>query len=210
MSRLTHRTAPGFSYFVTTKTWQNRSVFQVAENAEILIACMVRYRDMSFYLLHEFVIMPNHLHIILTPTSETSLEKAMQLIKGGSSHEIHARRKNKMQIWQSGFHEESIRDQHDYRRKVEYIHMNPVEAHLVENSREWIYGSAADRIATDRPPERLSFTSGAKALSHSALDMSKLKLRPPKQPNTEIPTPGPGQSQTQKTSSFRPASGDTK
>src|SRR5277367_5365866 len=88
MSRLTHRTAPGFTYFVTTKTWQSRTIFQVTENAETLIECIVRHRDKGTYLLHEFVVMPNHLHLILTPSEQTTLEKAMQMVKGGSSHDI--------------------------------------------------------------------------------------------------------------------------
>ena len=74
MGRLTHRTAPGCSYFVTTKTWENRAIFQVKENAEILIRCMFEYRDRGAYLLHEFVVMPNHLHLLITPGGETSLE----------------------------------------------------------------------------------------------------------------------------------------
>jgi len=45
MGRLTHRVVAGFTYFVTTKTWQSRSVFQVSENAEILIECLIRYRN---------------------------------------------------------------------------------------------------------------------------------------------------------------------
>src|SRR5579863_5610181 len=98
MGRLGHRTAPGCTYFVTTKTWENRTIFQVTENAEILIKCLLEYRDKRAYLLHEFVVMPNHLHLLLTPGDETSLEKAMQFIKGGSSHRIHQQRENKIQI----------------------------------------------------------------------------------------------------------------
>ena len=65
MGRLTHRMAPGFTYFVTTKTWENRAIFQVPENAQILIQCMIHYRDKGAYLLHEFVVMPDHLHLLL-------------------------------------------------------------------------------------------------------------------------------------------------
>jgi len=83
MGKLTHRTAPGCSYFVTTKTWQNRELFRVSENAEILVQCILGYRNRGAYQLHEFVVMPNHLHLLLTPADDTSLEKAMQLIKGG-------------------------------------------------------------------------------------------------------------------------------
>ncbi len=164
MGRLTHRTVLGHTYFVTTKTWENRAVFQVPENVQILIQCMIQYRDKRSYLLHEFVVMPDHLHLLLTPSDGTSLEKAMQLVKGGSSHEIHRQRGNKIQIWNPGFHEESVRDHQDYRRKTEYIHMNPVRAHLAERPEDWPHGSATGGFRLDAEPERLRIsTSGAKA-----------------------------------------------
>ncbi|MGH9700424.1 MAG: REP-associated tyrosine transposase [Candidatus Acidiferrales bacterium] len=159
-----HRTAPGFTYFVTTKTWKNRDLFRVAENAEILVRCLLHYRDDEAYLLHEFVVMPNHLHLLVTPARDTSLEKAMQLIKGGSSHEIHKQRGHKMQIWHPGFHEESIRDQFDFLRKADYIRANPVRAHLVEKSEAWAFCSAANCYHCDPAPQRLRIrTSGAEA-----------------------------------------------
>lgn len=84
MSTPGHRTVAGASYFVTTKCWEGRSLFHVTEVAEILLSTLFHYRDSGAYLLHEFVIMPDHLHLMLTPGTETSLEKAVQLIKGGS------------------------------------------------------------------------------------------------------------------------------
>src|SRR3990172_11182341 len=128
MGKLTHRTHPGCTYFITTKTWANRAIFHVTENAEILVQAIFHYHDQGAYLLHEFVVMPNHLHLMLTPGRETTLENTMQLIKGGSSHQIHQQRGHKMQIWQSGFHEWTVRDEKDYQAKVEYIRTNPVEA----------------------------------------------------------------------------------
>jgi putative transposase len=163
MGRLTHRTGPGCTYFVTTKTWQNRSIFQVTANAEILIECLTGYRNKHFYLLHEFVVMPNHLHLLLTPSGETALEKAIQLIKGGSSHEIHKRRETRLQVWSSGFHESTIRDARDFEAKRGYIHMNPVEARLVSSPADWNWSSASGKFAMDPMPT--GFSSGAKALS---------------------------------------------
>ena len=45
MGRLTHRTSPGWTYFVTTKAWQNASVFHVQETAEIVVSKILEYRD---------------------------------------------------------------------------------------------------------------------------------------------------------------------
>ena len=149
-----HRTAPGTSYFVTTRCWEGRTVFQVTENAEILTQALLGYRDRGFYLLHQFVVMPNHLHLLLTPSSNTSLEKAVQLIKGGSSHEIHRERGNSVKIWQEGFHDWTIRDVHDWESKVEYIRLNPVRARLADKPEDWPFSSASGRYTLDPIPER--------------------------------------------------------
>ena len=152
MSKLRHRVLPGSTYFVTTSTWERRELFRVAEVAEILVRRILDCRDKGAYQLHEFVVMPDHLHLLMTPGATTTLEKAVQLIKGGSSHEIHAQRGHGMEIWQVGFHDWTIRDCEDYRAKVGYIRMNPVRAHLVERPEDWPFGSACANFSLDPGP----------------------------------------------------------
>jgi putative transposase len=185
MSTPKHRTALSASYFITTKCWQGRTIFQVPENAEILLETLFKHREAGAYLLHEFVIMPDHFHLLLTPSQGTSLEKAMQLIKGGTSYEIHKRRGTRGQIWQQGFHDWTIRDEEDWRTKAEYIALNPVRSRLVENFRSWPYSSASGKFRLDLMPERFSkLSSGAKALLSSPVAQG-LKPLPPKE--TPIP-----------------------
>ncbi len=154
MGRLTHRTGEGWTYFVTTKSWENTFWFQAVRAAEIVVGKMLEYRDKGNYLLHDFVLMPNHLHLILTPTS-ASLEKCMQMIKGGSSFEIHRVRGSKIQVWQSGFHESRVTDWMDYKKKADYIRFNPVAARLVERPELWPYGSASGKFSQDPIPQGL-------------------------------------------------------
>ncbi len=164
MSTPGHRTAPGSCYFVTTKCWKGRSLFQVTEVAQILFETLFHYRDSGAYLLHEFVIMPDHLHLILTPGRETSLEKAVQLIKGGSSFRIHKERGGKMDIWQVGFHDWTIRDWKDWKAKTNYIYMNPVKARLCERPEDWAFSSANGKFCMDGVVEKYQIlASGAKA-----------------------------------------------
>ena len=155
MGRLKHKTLSGCTYFVTTDTWQKRALFQVDELAEIVVHRIIDCREQGAYLLHEFVLMPNHLHLLLTPGVSTTLEKAMQLIKGGSSHEIHQQRGHKMEIWQPGFHEWTVRDSRDCENKREYIRMNPVRAKLVDQPQEWLYSSASGKFQLDEVPQGL-------------------------------------------------------
>lgn len=163
MSRLTHRTGAGYTYFVTTKTWQNRAIFRVPETAQIVAEQIVHYRDEGAYKLHAFVVMPDHIHVLLTPGSATSIEKAMQYINGGSSHRLHAERAHRMTIWQAGFHDWTVRDEEDFASKVDYIQLNPVRAGLVDRPKLWPYSSVSGKFAMDDLPSRIKLSSGAKA-----------------------------------------------
>jgi putative transposase len=181
MSTPKHRTAVGSSYFVTTKCWQGRHVFQVPQIAEILVQTMLHYRDRNAYSLHEFVVMPDHIHLLLTPSATTSLEKAVQLVKGGSAHEIHKQCAQGMKIWQEGFYDWTIRNANDWQTKVAYIRMNPVRAKLAAGSEDWLYSSANQRFQLDPVPARYTpSASGAKA-PVAPVNTPGLKPRPPKE-----------------------------
>lgn len=83
------------------------------------------------YQLHAFVIMPDHLHLLITPTE--SVEKSVQLIKGGFSFRAKKELQWNGDIWQPGFTDHRIRDEQDWGRHLEYIRSNPMEARLVED-----------------------------------------------------------------------------
>ena len=181
MGRLTHRTAPGTSYFVTTKAFQNRALFRVAKIAETVLEALQHYRQRGEYLLHEYVVMPDYLHVMITPSSTNSLEKAMQFIKGGSSYRLNHQRGQKINLWNAGFHDWTIRNTADWNEKAQYIRENPVKAGLVERPKDWPYSSANGKLPLDPMPAHfLPAASGAKAQELPCL-MSELKLRPPKE-----------------------------
>jgi len=52
--------------------------------ARLFVEVLFHYRDHKNYLLHEFVLMPDHFHLLVSPT--LSLERSLQLIKGGFSY----------------------------------------------------------------------------------------------------------------------------
>src|SRR5437899_10096227 len=97
------RTARPGTYFITTATHNRRRLFQVERNAALLLETIDHYR--ASYLLHAYVVMPDHLHLIVTPTDIT-IERSMQLIKGGFSHRLAS----KLPVWQRGFTDHRIRD----------------------------------------------------------------------------------------------------
>jgi putative transposase len=100
------------TFFVTSITWRRVPIFRVESRARLLIEVLIGYRDQGKYLLHEFVVMPDHIHLLLTPAGDVSLEKAVQFIKGGYSYRL--RKLEKIQVWQESFTNHRIRDFEDY------------------------------------------------------------------------------------------------
>jgi putative transposase len=150
--------APG-AYFVTAETWQRRKLFLNEACTQIFLETILQNRERGFYLLHDFVIMPDHFHLILTPGFETSHEKALQMIKGGSSHRIGKELRMEYPVWQPDFHEHWIRSMVDYERCKAYVERNPVAAGLVAAPHEYPFSSACGRFQLDE----YHMASGAKA-----------------------------------------------
>jgi putative transposase len=92
-------------------------------------------------IVHEFVVMPNHVHILMTLPGEMSLEKAMQLIKGVFSFRAKKELEFRGEIWQRGFSDVRIIDEQSFEEHRAYIENNPVKAGLVNSAEEYPFGS---------------------------------------------------------------------
>jgi putative transposase len=129
------------TFFITTVTWQRTPLFRHTKPAELMMDVLEHYREQKQYVLHEFVIMPDHLHLLLSPSPEISLEHAMQLVKGGFSYRLGKAKRGL--VWQESFTNHRIRDEEDYAHHAEYIRMNPVRARLAEAPESYPYSSAS-------------------------------------------------------------------
>lgn len=94
------------------------------------------------FTLHDFVVMPDHVHLLLTLENMMSIEKAMQLVKGGFSYRAKKEVGYAGEIWQKGFSEVRITDRQSFLKHREYIEQNPVKAGLVDSPEKFPYSSA--------------------------------------------------------------------
>lgn len=141
-------------YFVTASTWGGRSLLQADRMAQLFLDTLRHYRAEKKFQLHEFVIMPNHFHLLLSPIGVT-LERTMQFIKGGFSFRVNKELGNAMEIWERGYIDHRIRDAGDYAKHVEYIRQNPVRAGLVSREEDYLWCSAHRSREVDPRPEGL-------------------------------------------------------
>jgi putative transposase len=120
--------------------------------AELFLDTLHSYRGRG-YLLHEYVLMPDHFHVLITP--ETTLERAVQFMKGGFSFRAKKELGSSMEIWQRGFSDHRIRDWGDFEVHIGYLYRNPVGRSLVEKAEEYRYCSAFPGSPKDEVPQWL-------------------------------------------------------
>jgi putative transposase len=133
--------------------------------ALLLIDTIFRYRGEQKFLLHEFVVMPDHMHLLLTPVG-IALERAVQFVKGGFSYRAGKELEIEAEIWERGYVDHRIRDAGDYDHHVTYIHENPVKAGLVKSAEEFLYSSARCRFELDPCPQGLKPREFLSVLRH--------------------------------------------
>jgi len=159
-------TQPGQTYFVSSQTWQRRELFRNPQWADLFLETLHSYRGRA-YVLHEYVLMPEHFHILITPT--VSLERAVQFVKGGFSYRVKKELQSSTEIWQTGFSDHRVRNAEDYRIHIGYIYRNPVGRKLVESATDYPYCSAFPGSQRDevpqwlKPPNKVNSNGAAKA-----------------------------------------------
>jgi putative transposase len=136
------------TYFITSATASRRRLFQVEQNATLLIDVLQEQRTKNRLQLHAFVTMPDHIHLILTPAPEVSLEKAMQYVKGSFSFRLSS----KLDVWERSYTNHRITHIHDYTTHINYVHQNPVKDRLATEPHLYPYSSANPLHSLDSIP----------------------------------------------------------
>ena len=155
------------TFFATTKTSQGRPLFQSERNATLMIDVLRSYVAAGKFRLHDFVIMPNHVHLLLTVGAEMTIEKAMQFIKGGFSFRLKKECGYLGEVWQRGFSEKRVGNLENFARHRDYIAANPVKAGLVDSPEKFPYCFTYlvwRKASGAKAPQKLGFRGTAEAV----------------------------------------------
>jgi putative transposase len=128
---------PSRIFFATTKTSMGQRLLQSERNAGLLIDVLRSLVAEHRFKLHDFVIMPDHVHLLIEIGDDMTIERAMQLIKGRFSHRLSHELGYKGEVWQRGFTEVQVLKKEDFEAHRTYIAENPVKAGLVASTEEY-------------------------------------------------------------------------
>jgi REP element-mobilizing transposase RayT len=105
--------------------------------------------DGTRYNLFAWVVMPNHVHCLLSRFEEYELSDILHSLKSFTAHEANKMLRRTGQFWIEDYFDRYIRNQEHFERTVKYIENNPVRAGLCRKPGDWPYGSAAFRKERD-------------------------------------------------------------
>ena len=148
---------PSRTFFATTNASMGKRLLQSERNAGLLIDVLRSLVAERKFELHDFVIMPDHVHLLLTVDDEMTVEKAMQLVKGRFSFRLKKEFGYLGEVWERGFAEVQVMDRRSYEQHRAYIAMNPVKAGFVDSAEKYPY--CFSFLANKK-------AAGAKALDH--------------------------------------------
>lgn len=138
--------------------------FSRKRNTQFFLRVLYEAREKLNFLLIGFVIMPDHLHLMIVPDRRNTISDVMRHIKGRFSRFYNkSRRINSAdygekplphragnlslpvkKVWQEGFYDHVIRNKKEFMERLNYIHNNPVKAKIVKKPEDYKFSSASD------------------------------------------------------------------
>ena len=107
-----------------------------------IVAESIQHFEMERYLLFSWVVMPNHVHIVLEPLEDFELKDIVHSIKSFTANEINKYLGRSGKLWQEDYFDRFIRGKSHFNNAIKYVEMNPVKAGLVNEKSQWRWSSA--------------------------------------------------------------------
>lgn len=108
----------------------------------MLLRVIQEVREETCLCLHAYVVMPDHIHLVLTPPVGLRVGRIMQLVKVRFANRFNRATGGSGSLWQERYHERALRSEKALRAAVEYVHHNPVVAGLCESAEDYRWSSA--------------------------------------------------------------------
>jgi REP element-mobilizing transposase RayT len=121
--RLPHWRFTGATYFVTWRLKDDQPDLSPEERE--VVTTELRSRQSERYNLHAYVVMNDHVHVLLEPNQSFTLEKIIHSWKSFTTHTMQRLHHRRGALWQSEYLDRIIRDDNEFTQKLHYILHNP-------------------------------------------------------------------------------------
>jgi putative transposase len=158
MPRLKHFDSLSTARFVTFTTYRRIKLLEFEPTMELVAKHISSLREVEQIKVHGYVIMPDHVHLVITPPDTVKLGLEIGKMKARSAHgilsiwrtiglsvpmrlNIDHEPTGQSAFWQRRCYDHNCRTPEILKEKINYCHMNPVKQKLVSSPEEWLYSS---------------------------------------------------------------------
>ncbi|MGR8952126.1 MAG: REP-associated tyrosine transposase [Gammaproteobacteria bacterium] len=141
---------PGGTWFFTVNLLRRHHNDLLISEIDLLRETVRRVLERHPFQIDAWVVLPEHLHCVWTlPPGDSDFSMQWRLIKSGFSRALpNTERRSEVRkaagergIWQRHYWEHLIRDNADYQRHVDYVHVNPLKHGYVKRAADWPYST---------------------------------------------------------------------
>ncbi len=133
------RRGPRFRrHFVTFCCYHRRPSFAATGPKRVFEAALERVRRSSGLCVYGYVVMPEHVHLLLSEPQRETLADALKSLKQGVSRRLIGEAEH---FWQKRFYDFNVRNYQQFVEKLCYIHRNPVKRGLRGRAEDWEWNS---------------------------------------------------------------------
>jgi REP-associated tyrosine transposase len=141
------------THFITLPTFHRKRIFQNERFGEVLTEVLMHSRRQFDILLHDYVIMPDHAHLLLT--GEVPVAQLINALQKEFAKEIALQFGYAGEVWESQFDDQEIKSAKDCAECAKHIHSNPVRVGFCDKPGEYRMSSTGSRWLLDPLPEAL-------------------------------------------------------
>ena len=126
----------GDLHFITFSCVRHRPILGTVEARDTFLQILEQTRARYDFHILGYVVMPEHVHLLVTEPKVDPLSKIIQVIK-----QRFSRTRAEDYVWESRYYDFNVKTEDKRVEKIRYIHRNPVKRDLVSNPADWQWSS---------------------------------------------------------------------
>lgn len=143
MARLPRLTLPGHLHHVIQRGNNRQPIFQDGEDFHTMLALLADNALQHAVAVHAFVLMENHFHLLVTPSSADALPQMMQAVGRRYVQYFNRRHARTGTLWEGRYRSTVLQPEKYLLPCMVYLDLNPVRAGLVANAADYLWSSHA-------------------------------------------------------------------
>ena len=129
----------GQSHFITFSCYRREALFLYAPPRHTFEEALERVRRSYQLCVYGYVVMPEHVHLLLSEPKRNTLAEAIKSLKQGVARRLIGDSSD--HFWQKRYYDFNVRNYRQFGEKLDYIHRNPVTRGLCSQASEWPWSS---------------------------------------------------------------------